>query len=135
MTGEQKNYIIEVSGDPIAWQRARRNKNVYYDPQFIAKKNFAWVVKSQYFDKPLTKPLKISFTFNFKMPASWSKKKKLTMIDKPHAQTPDTSNLVKFVEDALNQVVWQDDALISKLIAEKKWEEEAKTIIKIEEDL
>lgn len=131
MTGKR----IEIKGDPIPLQRPRGTRNGFYDPQHIAKKNFAWAVKLQYSDQPLDRPLKVSFYFHFKIPESWSKKKKTLMLHKAHSQRPDNSNLVKFVEDALNEVVWLDDAIISKIVAEKKWEEEAKTIIEIEDDI
>lgn len=123
--------IIEIDGDPIPWQRARRNKNVYYDPQFIAKKNFAWIVKGQFTEKPLEHPLKVSFSFFFKMPDSWSKKKKSRMIGLPHIQKPDLSNLLKFSEDALNEIVWTDDRIISYESAKKRWADKSKTIIEI----
>lgn len=126
---------IEIDADPIPLQRARGTRKGFYDPQHIAKKNFAWAVKFQYPDQPLNKPIKVSFKFSFKLPKSWSKKKKAALINKPHSQTPDTSNLIKFAEDALNKIVWEDDSIISKIVAEKKWEEEAKTIIEIEDDI
>lgn len=127
---------IEVEGDPIPLARARASKKGFYDPQFQAKQNFAWIVKTQYLDKPLNSALHVSFRFNFTIPKSWTKKKKAALLNKPHTQTPDTSNLIKFVEDALNKILWEDDSIISKIEADKRWvEKDPKTIIEIMEDI
>lgn len=40
-------------------------------------------------------------TFYLPMPQSWSKAKKLQMMNKPHRQTPDLDNLEKAVGDSL----------------------------------
>jgi Holliday junction resolvase RusA-like endonuclease len=49
-----------------------------------------------------------SITFNIAMPKSWSPKKKAQMDGTPHIQTPDLSNLLKAVEDA----IFADDSAI-----------------------
>jgi Holliday junction resolvase RusA-like endonuclease len=41
-----------------------------------------------------------SVLFIVPMPKSWSKKKKAEMDGQPHTQTPDTSNMLKALEDA-----------------------------------
>lgn len=130
---------IEVEGDPIPLQRPRGTRKGFYDPQHIAKKNFAWTVKAElikqeYKEKPVTSGVKTVFNFEFQIPQSWSKKKKAALINKPHTQKPDTSNLVKFVEDSLNEILWQDDCYISKIEASKRWAEKPKTIIKMDID-
>ena len=39
----------------------------------------------------------------------------------PHASRPDTSNLIKSVEDALNTIVWADDAQICDMPLRKRY--------------
>ena len=55
-----------------------------------------------------TGPLKMEVTFFFKRPKSASKRIH-------HTVKPDLSNLVKSVEDALNGIVYVDDAQIVEL--------------------
>jgi len=49
-----------------------------------------------------------SIIFNIQMPKSWSKNKKAMMSGQPHRQTPDLSNLLKALEDA----IFLDDSCI-----------------------
>ena len=62
----------------------------------------------------------VSFYFEFPMPQSWSKKKRLEMDGKPHQQTPDIDNILKGLFDPLLEqdcTVWQIAG------AEKRWAE------------
>lgn len=47
----------------------------------------------------VTNPL--SLIFVMPMPASWSKKKRLSMIGQPHTDKPDLDNLIKAFKDSL----------------------------------
>ena len=47
----------------------------------------------------VTNPL--SLIFVIPMPASWSKKKRLSMIGQPHTDKPDLDNLIKAFKDSL----------------------------------
>lgn len=124
---------IIVPGKPIPLARARSGSKGFYNPQYQAMKNFAWEVKTQYKSLPVELPIKLCLCFYFPMPKSWSKKKKAALLCEPHCSTPDLSNLIKFVEDALNGVVWKDDALIWSIDAEKKWcSDEGSTHIEFE---
>jgi Holliday junction resolvase RusA-like endonuclease len=124
---------IIVEGNPLPLQRARAGKSGFYDPQFIAKRNFAHIVQEQYKDPPITTAISLTVTFNMQMPKSWSKKKKVLMNGQPHLDKKDIDNLAKYVLDALNSVVWEDDCLISEIHAEKIWAEKGSTIIEIGE--
>lgn len=71
------------------------------------------LARQQWRGAPLETPLSVSMMFMLPKP----KRPK-----HPYpAGRPDTSNLVKAVEDALNGVVWKDDALICNLTAMKAW--------------
>ena len=123
--------IIEIVGKPLPLQRARAGKKGFYDPQFLAKRNFAYLVKEQFKDEPIDKAISLTLEFSIAMPKSWSQKKKYKMRYTEHIQTPDTSNLIKFVEDALNSIVWKDDCLIYQINSDKLWDDEGKTVMKI----
>ena len=58
-------------------------------------------------------------TFFMPMPQSWSKKKKLEHTGAPHQAKPDLDNILKAILDA----IFEDDAHIYKLSAEKLWAE------------
>lgn len=125
---------IEIIGDPLFLQRPRHTKHGFYDPQFIAKKNFAHLVKEQYKDQPLAKPLSIDLEFYLKMPDSWSGKKKERMKGTPHIARKDLDNAIKANLDSLNGVLWSDDCIIYDIHATKTWASEGKTIIIIKEE-
>ena len=82
---------IEVEGDPIPLARARAGKNRFYDPQYIAKRNFASEVTSQTkMDKVIDTQLAFDIIFVIKEPKSWSKKKKAKFLDQPHTDRKST---------------------------------------------
>ena len=121
---------IEIPGKPIPLQRARTFKNMFYDPQLIAKKNFAKYVRNQLPNfYPISDPIKIKIEFLFQVPKSWSKKKKILFQNQPHILKKDLDNLIKFCNDSLNDVIWVDDSQIYSIIAEKRWFSEDKTIL------
>ena len=127
--------IIEIPGRPIPLQRPRMYKKGLYDPQYMAKKNFASIVKIKTLNRkelPIKDYLYLELNFFFKFPKSWSKKKKnFAFLNPVHTSKPDLSNLIKFVEDALNDVLWSDDCVIYKIKASKHWHDEDLTVIKI----
>lgn len=47
------------------------------------------------------------------------------------ATRPDASNYVKLIEDALNGVVWRDDALVTSLHVWKRYGERAELVVKV----
>lgn len=64
--------------------------------------------------------------FNIPMPKSWSKKKKIAMLGKPHRQKPDLDNLLKALLDA----VFAEDCGIWDISATKYWNTRGMIIIK-----
>jgi len=72
---------------------------------------------------PLKCPLKMAITFCFLPPKSWSQKKKDEAIEGgvSHCSKPDLDNLIKAIKDALNNIVYEDDRLICKVKAFKKY--------------
>ncbi len=64
--------------------------------------------------------------FICEMPKSWTKKKKLTMVGKPHTQKPDVDNFCKALLDAL----YKNDSKIWDLRITKVWGYEGQIEIK-----
>jgi len=135
----RKMITLEVKGKPIAKARprfARCGKFVRtYDPQETEESRFLFEVQKQWNRPPMETPVKVRCSFEMPIPKSTSKKKSWAMIkdEIKHTKKPDISNLIKFVEDCLNGVVFKDDSQIIYLAGGKFYSEEPKTIIMIEE--
>jgi Holliday junction resolvase RusA-like endonuclease len=65
--------------------------------------------------------VEVAMRFVFAPPASWPVKKRLAAIggEIPHISRPDIDNLVKAVLDGLKAVALTDDAIVTRLTAEK----------------
>lgn len=84
----------------------------------------AWAAKRAYFGKPVEGAVVISFAFFMPRPKSHYGTGKNAGILKPkaprqHIIRPDTSKLLRAVEDALTGIIWKDDAQIVRLIIDK----------------
>ena len=55
--------------------------------------------------------------------------------NKPDANKPDLDNLVKFVKDALQGIIYKDDQQVVKVVATKSWDltapHDGRTVIKV----
>jgi Holliday junction resolvase RusA-like endonuclease len=109
---------ITVLGTPVGKGRPRfvRKTGHAYTPE--ATRNYETVLRLAAQDEmkgrpPLEQPLHVRVTARFPVPQSWSKKKQEMALDGRllPAKKPDPDNLLKAV-DALNEVVWRDDAQI-----------------------
>lgn len=122
--------IYEIPGKPVAWMRAGRKGNIYYDKQVQQKEQVKRITKiamNALF--PHSEGVKVIIEFHMPIPSSWSKIKQDIAVGKPHTSRPDTDNLMKFVADALNEVLWRDDCLIYEIHARKIYSTEPKTLI------
>ena len=82
--------------------------------------------------------IQIRLTFNMPIPKSTTKRDRRLISEGVFKFTkkPDVDNLVKAVLDALNGVAFEDDSLITKIVAEKKYtESESGTQMIITEDV
>lgn len=79
------------------------------------------------------KSLKITLLFEIPMANSWSNKKKLQLLKRPHTAKPDIDNLLKTVLDAANGYVWIDDGQVFELHTKKIYSDTPKIKIKLEE--
>ena len=118
--------VVELPGDPVPKGRPRfRAVSTRDGRSFIntytpaktraAEKSLAWAAKIAMRGKaPLAGPLRVSVTASLAIPASWSNKKRdaaLAGILRPVSR-PDGDNYQKLAWDALNSIVWLDDAQI-----------------------
>lgn len=71
----------------------------------------------------LEHPVRLTLGIYCKVPGSWSKKRKadaLAGIERP-AKKPDTSNILKGIEDGMNGIVWVDDCQVVELVCSKHY--------------
>jgi Holliday junction resolvase RusA-like endonuclease len=80
---------------------------------------FADELRYQAMDKKFELPDSFAVEFVIPMPKSWSIRQKSLMNGRPHKQTPDLSNLLKSLEDALRK----EDKEIWDVHASKRWGE------------
>jgi len=80
-------------------------------------------------DKPLSGLVALSLVFIFPRPKSWPKSRKQLY----HRSRPDVDNLQKFILDAGNNILWNDDCQIVNITASKLYGPEPKTIMIITE--
>lgn len=131
-TYEASSYFYRFSFalQPVALKRHRHGGHRTWNPQRAQMDEFARQFKEQADFKDISIfedcPLEIRCEFYIEMPKSWSEKKKKSMERRPHTQTPDLSNLIKFVEDSLNGVAYSDDKQIVFITAFKQWAREPK---------
>ena len=125
--------IYIIPGDPTALARPRISRKAMYDSQKQDKLFFGIQAQKQHGNlPPYTGPLQLDVIFFMKYPDS-ARYRRGKKIGDFHIFTPDTSNLIKFVEDACNTVIFHDDCLISIINAKKIYDAQPRTEFKIVE--
>jgi Holliday junction resolvase RusA-like endonuclease len=66
-------------------------------------------------------PVAVEARFVFRPPPSWPERRRAEAFGRPHVQRPDLDNLVKQILDAMNAVVFGDDATVTEIKATKTW--------------
>ena len=124
-----------IDGDPIALARPRFGDGRVYDRQKQLKLIVGISLQSQHDEAPIFDgPLSLNIAFY--LPILSAKKFKLNT--KPHTQTPDLSNLIKFYEDMMTSIVYKDDKTIACIVARKFYSTNPRTeiiISQIEDDI
>jgi Holliday junction resolvase RusA-like endonuclease len=122
--------VYTVPGVPVAWARAIPKGNYMFDSQKQIKLFYGITIRNQHPDKMYTGALLLDVTFHFPMPMT--KKKQWDEIrNSPHKITPDCSNCIKFLEDAICGVLIKDDCIISDIVARKRYADDPRTVFKL----
>jgi Holliday junction resolvase RusA-like endonuclease len=120
-----------VMGDPIPLARARHGNGKTWDPQKHLKLHWSLMLSNQHDDKPLFEgPLHLFITFFMPKPKT-SLKKQLEMENRPHHYKPDLDNLVKWVCDCANGILYKDDSSVASFKCMKIYSDQPRTVIKI----
>lgn len=133
-------YEFEVPGTIKGKGRPRVNSytGMIYTP--TTTKDYEYLVE-QYFllkypkFKPFEGRLSVKIIATFNIPKSTKKCEVEKMLQNEISPTkkPDIDNIVKIILDAMNKFAFKDDTQITKLSVEKKYGEEEKIYIEIEE--
>lgn len=128
MAWEADNILsLSLNGAPKGWSRAghkivKSGKRLFvqtYTPHPMRKyqdsiRNAARVAMGE--RAPLTGPLSVSLRFRMPIPKSETKAVRAAMAagEIAHVSVPDKDNMTKAIYDALNKIVWRDDAQITR---------------------
>jgi Holliday junction resolvase RusA-like endonuclease len=125
---------IIIFGKPIPLARHRTTKGGHnYHPQAKQIKIYQKALKFFWEYYPLGDQIILHLTFL--MPITKASKKAVEEMlngTTKHVKKPDLSNLIKWVEDAGNGIIWQDDKQIFEIEATKAFAREPRTIIRVE---
>lgn len=111
---------FEIPGEPVAFARSGGHGKIRFTPQ--RQRNFMELVKlvaHRAMDgaAPLDGPVELTIRATYLVPASWPKKRAATA--RWRTSKPDADNLAKIVSDAINEIVFVDDAQVAALVVQK----------------
>lgn len=133
-----RSAVVELSGDPKGKGRPRfsRKGGFAYTPTPTRNYEAALRLAGQaamFTTPPIEGALKVDVLAAFSVPLSWSKKKReqaLMGLIRPTGR-PDLDNIIKML-DALNGVVWRDDAQIVVANIRKRYADRPRLRIEVE---
>lgn len=128
---------LTIEGNPIPKLRPRFAIQGFaiktYDKQTKEKKLARCLIMQELSRKGILKrlqsPISVGMTFHTPKPKSWSQKRSIAAEGKPDPTRPDLDNYAKFYCDMMNDLVYQDDNLITELWCEKTYSDKPRTEI------
>jgi Holliday junction resolvase RusA-like endonuclease len=132
-------YKIVINSPPQAQGRPRfvirGRRGFAFDPH-KDKKNWYRLQISEYIPKIITTPINIKITFYMPIPKSTSKKKQELMAHNKikHQKKPDLDNMLKFVLDSMNDIVFRDDSQIWHIECLKKYSRDPRVEIIVRQE-
>ena len=93
---------LTIQGEPIAIMRPRLGRGHTYNPQKKLKERLKWLIRTIWYTPPLEGDVGINLIFQV------SKKNK------------DLDNMVKFILDAMEGIVFKNDRQVASIYARKE---------------
>lgn len=123
---------FKLFGNPLAQKRPRVTRFSTYDPLADQKKEHKSILRDQRGTswKFTNNPLKLTATFFMPIPISYKKK---IVSNQDHIKRPDIDNLIKYLLDVANDVIFSDDSHISVITAKKIYDTNPRTEFTVEE--
>jgi Holliday junction resolvase RusA-like endonuclease len=111
---------FQIPGEPVPFARAGSNKSRRFTPP--KQSDFMAVVRlyasrAMAGQEPFDGPLALRVRAVYLVPASWPQKRKDAARWK--SSKPDADNIVKILKDAMNTIVFYDDAQVASLQVQK----------------
>jgi Holliday junction resolvase RusA-like endonuclease len=141
MTGSV--YFV-VTGKPVGKGRPRASTRGGFVRMYTDAKTLGYeaaiadeAARAMSGAEPFETPMQMQVSCYYPIPKSWPKKIKQEAIDEerfPNVK-PDLDNVVKAILDALNGVVYRDDAQVVNLVATKRYATEPRVEVYIFEKL
>jgi Holliday junction resolvase RusA-like endonuclease len=134
--------VFVIPGTPIAKGRPRFSTAGRFPRAFTPAKtsNYeAWVkmcaVEAMAGQPLIAGPVKLSLNMYFEVPSSWPKWKREAAVTDALRPTgrPDTGNVLKAIEDALNGIVWKDDSQVVEVDCCKAYDAEPHVRVRVQE--
>lgn len=130
-----ETILVYYSGKPIG-KPTMTHSDKWRDPPrppvtrwFDFKNGLMAAALEQGFRPGVMEIMELSLAAFFKMPKSWSKKKRLEMAGTQHRSKPDLSNIFKAVEDALTD---KDETIATYMPSTKIWAPDDAMVIVLE---
>jgi Holliday junction resolvase RusA-like endonuclease len=123
---------FEIPGEPVGKARPRflRKTGLAYTPKKTESYENRVAAAAQHAmanNEPWTGPVKLECRAVYLHPQSWSAKKKAGADWK--TSKPDADNILKIVKDAMNKIVFHDDAQVVYATIQKRYGPIAKLVV------
>jgi Holliday junction resolvase RusA-like endonuclease len=111
---------FKIPAEPVAFARSGGNGSVRFTPK--RQRDFMALVKlaahrAMDGEPPLDGPIDLKIRANYLVPTSWSKKRAASA--RWRTARPDADNIAKIISDAMNEIVFADDAQVVSLTVQK----------------
>jgi len=132
-----RSVVVELAGAPVPKGRPKFGRGRAYTPTKTRnyETDLRWAAKvAMHGRPPIEGALRVEILAAFPIPGSWSKMKQaraLAGILRPTG-TPDYDNVAKAAGDALNKIVWRDDAQIVNATVIKRYSDKPRLRIEVE---
>ena len=115
---------FEIPGEPVGKARPRflRKTGMAYTPkktESYENRVAAAAQRAMANNEPWQGPVKLECRAVYLCPKSWSAKKRAEAVWK--TSKPDADNILKIVKDAMNKIVFRDDAQVVVATVQKKY--------------
>ncbi len=111
-----------IPGEPVAFARSGGNDKIRFTPKrqrdFMALCKLA-AHKAMDGAEPMQGPIELQIRATYLVPKSWPKKRAATA--RWRTSKPDADNIGKIIADAMNEIVYVDDAQVAHLTVQKTY--------------
>lgn len=128
-------FLFEIHSTPRPQKQTQLGRGHWYDPSKMTKKQIQWQIAPHAPKEPLSGALEMHIAFYMPIPKNARGLQRQAMSHNvvKHYKRPDIDNLAYIVTNALKGIVYKDDSQICRLVLDKLYGEQPKTVIKVME--